>query len=355
RTSSLAVHTTQLMAIDGRPAAVSVMEVLPATKKVALDPVGREPLLVSIRYLDGAYLHELGERSLIVSPRFASSPTVGKGEHAAAIMGDEAQRVGYLIWSPELPGQHMLGLLGPLAALTLVVFASVMALMTVVLARSQMRLEKSVNDHKASEAEAIAQRRAAEVASLAKSDFLATMSHEIRTPLNAVVSAAHFLGQSELSAAQREHVTMLQDGSSVLLSLVNDVLDLSRIEAGKLVLEATPFALMNEARSVLALWEPRAVDKEISLAIHAADDLPQGVVLDLLRVKQILFNLLSNAIKFTEAGGVTLRLSHTAETLVFEVEDSGIGISAEGLERVFGAFEQAESGTARRFGGTGLG
>lgn len=203
------------------------------------------------------------------------------------------------------------------------------------------------------------ERNRAEEANKAKSDFLATISHEIRTPMNAIVSAANLLRRSRLNKAQREQVDMLADANDVLLSLLNDVLDLSKIEAGKMTLECADIDLPRTLLGLQRLWRARAAAKGLDLRLEVDDRAPQMVVLDPLRLKQILSNLISNAVKFTDEGAVVLRLSvgehNGAETLVFEVVDSGAGIPPEVAQRLFEAFEQGDAGTTRKHGGSGLG
>ena len=202
-----------------------------------------------------------------------------------------------------------------------------------------------------------AERHRAEEASKAKSDFLATISHEIRTPMNAIVSAANLLSGSRLNRAQREQVEMLTDANDVLLSLLNDVLDLSKIEAGKMTIEAADADLRRMLEGLQRLWQPRAADKGLDLQLVVADEVPPVVRVDPLRLKQILFNLISNAVKFTQAGSVTVTLSVTPgrERLAFEVADTGVGIPDEVMRRLFGVFEQGDAGTTRAHGGSGLG
>jgi len=203
-----------------------------------------------------------------------------------------------------------------------------------------------------------AERNRAEEASKAKSDFLATMSHEIRTPMNAIVSAANLLSGSRLNRAQREQVEMLTDANDVLLSLLNDVLDLSKIEAGKMTVEAADTDLRRTLEGLQRLWQPRAADKGLDLRLEISADAPQVVRIDPLRLKQILFNLISNAVKFTQTGSVTVRLavvSGDSEQLTFEVVDTGGGIPEALMRRLFGVFEQGDAGTTRAHGGSGLG
>ena len=204
-------------------------------------------------------------------------------------------------------------------------------------------------------AEASDARDRAERASAAKSDFLATVSHEIRTPMNAVISAAELLRRTALTPAQAEHVSMLLDAGDVLMGLLNDVLDLSKIEAGKMTLEAADVDLPQKLDALARLWEPRARDKGVELRVSLADDLPRRVRTDPLRLQQILFNLLSNGLKFTDQGKVELRAGVAGERLWFEVRDTGCGMAPEVLARIFAGFEQAEAGTTRRYGGSGLG
>jgi len=199
-------------------------------------------------------------------------------------------------------------------------------------------------------------------ASRSKSAFLATLSHEIRTPLNAVTSAAHLLSRTDLTAEQKEHVSILLTGSEVLLSLINDVLDMSKIEAGKLSAEISDVDLRALTEKLAALWTPKAAERGLKLVVEVAPDLPPAVRSDPLRLNQILFNLLSNAVKFTAEGAVTIRVEaapgagpSAAPRLRFSVIDTGPGLSEEVQGRLFQSFEQADAGVALRHGGTGLG
>lgn len=209
------------------------------------------------------------------------------------------------------------------------------------------------------EANAVAQaeRGRAQIASAAKSDFLATISHEIRTPMNAVLSAATLLRRTRLDARQREHVDMLADAGDVLMGLLNDVLDFSKIEAGKMELEDAEMDVRERISAVSRIWSPRARAEGVRLTVAVADDVPECVRTDPLRFQQILFNLLSNAVKFTRDGEIRVRVAwaESASTLSVAVEDTGIGIPKARLAGVFNSFEQVEAGTTRRYGGTGLG
>ncbi|MGV8928165.1 MAG: ATP-binding protein [Brevundimonas sp.] len=198
-------------------------------------------------------------------------------------------------------------------------------------------------------------RRKAEVASAAKSDFLAVVSHEIRTPMNAVISAANLLRRTRLDNQQREHVSMLIDAGDVLMGLLNDVLDFSKIEAGKMELESADMIVRDRMSTVVRLWEPRALANGVRLKLEIAPDVPLAVRTDPLRVQQILFNLISNAVKFTHDGEIEIAISWTDGQLRMAVIDTGCGIPADRLSQIFNSFEQADVGTTRRYGGTGLG
>ena len=198
-------------------------------------------------------------------------------------------------------------------------------------------------------------RRKAEVASAAKSDFLAVVSHEIRTPMNAVISAANLLRRTRLDSQQREHVSMLIDAGDVLMGLLNDVLDFSKIEAGKMELESADMIVRDRLSTVVRLWEPRALANGVRLKVRIAPDVPAAVRTDPLRVQQILFNLMSNAVKFTHEGEIRIDASWIDGRLNMAVTDTGCGIPADRLGQIFNSFEQADVGTTRRYGGTGLG
>ncbi len=203
-------------------------------------------------------------------------------------------------------------------------------------------------------------RREAEAANLAKSTFLATVSHEIRTPMNGVLGMIEVLERQGLSAAQQRTVSTIRDSGKALLHIIDDILDFSKIEAGRLELEAIPFSLSTLVTTTLETFRPQVIAKGLSLDAEIDGGSQNALIGDPSRVRQILSNLLSNAIKFTEHGGVRVRVSTAAlgegnTRATVAVTDTGIGLSAEQLGRLFQPFVQADSSITREFGGTGLG
>lgn len=203
-------------------------------------------------------------------------------------------------------------------------------------------------------------KEAAEAANRAKSEFLANMSHEIRTPMNGVIGMIELALMNPLDTDTREFIGIAKSSAESLLVILNDILDVSKIEAGKLHIEKTPLEMATLVKDVLYLMAPQMNDKGLSHQLKLADELPETLVGDPLRIRQVLLNLIGNAVKFTQQGSVAvdvdiLAKTDTALTLAIAVTDTGIGIPADRLDAIFHAFSQADGSTTRNFGGTGLG
>ncbi len=306
-------------------------------------PPARGSIIVTGKLIDDDFLDSLAKRLLLDGIRM-----VGPNQSASAsvdLTNQRGDRLARIAWTPHHPGADLISvallpiLLGVGAPLWLYLNGQ----------RTARRLQATL-------VELARARDEADAANAQKSVFLATMSHEIRTPLNGVLAMSQVMDLHELTPDQRKRLSVINHSSETLLTVVNDILDLSKIEAGRLELDPRPFDICALAEAVQGLYAPIAAEKGLAFEIEVTPEAAGFWRGDADRLRQVIANLISNALKFTEAGEIRFRvLTAQPRGLRIEVSDTGIGVPADKLDLIFDKFSQAESSTSRRFGGTGLG
>ncbi|MEM8897171.1 MAG: response regulator [Bacteroidota bacterium] len=231
---------------------------------------------------------------------------------------------------------------------------------TAYLEKKNQELFQEISQRKKVEQQLRDAKEKAEEASKAKAQFLSTMSHEIRTPLNAMIGMTGLLVGTELDEEQQDFVKTVRMGGEALLSIINDILDYSKIESGKLELEKEPFEINEPIEDTLELLSAKAHEKGLELMYYVHEEVPAAILSDITRLRQILVNLVNNAIKFTHQGEIYVSVKHISyennlHTLQFSVKDTGIGIPEDKIQRLFTSFSQVDASTTRKYGGTGLG
>lgn len=305
-------------------------------------PSDQAPIVIVGKPLDDRFVRAFSERYLLqeltILPPLAS---VGRDRTSFTIKDIDGQPFAKLAWTPDNPAEQLTkDLIAPLTLLAALLCGGPFLI---------LQRERGRN------ALLRAERDRAEAASNAKSTFVANVSHEIRTPLNGVLGMVQLMERDKLSVSQKQRLGIIKRSGEELLGLLNDVLDLSKVEAGKLEIELAPFHISELECGVRDGFAARAAAKELIFSVQVAEGTEGAYVGDLLRLRQIVDNLVSNALKFTEAGSVTVLIAHDGESLSVAVRDSGIGISPDARAQLFNDFVQADASITRRFGGTGLG
>jgi signal transduction histidine kinase len=321
-------------------------------------PTSATPVVVSAQVIGPAFLARLQEDLGISGMRLVkgSSAPAGTGEAQAVIAGlDGAGPLATLVWPPQHPGTGVI----QRAALPILGVLVVFLLAAAGLGLRVSGVLRALTAHEATLSEALDDltqaRDRAEAASVAKSQFLANMSHEIRTPMNGVLGMAQVMAMGDLSPGQRERLAVLRESGEALLALLNDVLDLAKIEAGRLEIVREAVDLSTIVSGACATFAGMASEKGLTIRAEVAPEAEGLWRTDGGRVRQVLTNLISNAVKFTGAGEVNVSLTLADGQLRFAVADTGAGIPADRMGELFGKFNQIDASTTRRFGGTGLG
>ncbi|WP_421932809.1 ATP-binding protein [Phenylobacterium sp.] len=315
---------------------------------------GPAPIIVSARRMDGGFLKEM-ESNLRVAGARITPPGAVKTRASTSIVDANGFVVGDLAWTQKRPGLKVLRDAAPifvLAFLVLLVSGAALALRIRAilrdLAAGDAALDRTMS-------QLVRARDQADTANIAKSQFLANMSHEIRTPLNGILGMAQVMERDELTPAQADRLSVIRTSGQTLLGVLNDVLDISKIEAGRLDVDAHEFDLAEAVNQACATFTNLAAQKDIELIVEIAPEAHGIWWGDGARLRQVIANLVSNAIKFTAEGVVRVTVAPAAQGLAFSVRDSGIGIPPERLGELFQKFNQVDASTSRRFGGTGLG
>jgi signal transduction histidine kinase/ActR/RegA family two-component response regulator len=326
--------------LRGKPALISIVPIVSDTGELFQEP-GKEYLHVAVQYLDEAFATNVAAPMELSEPGFSDEPPQGHLQ-GVPLMDSGGTTVTWFRWERYTPGQTMISQVTPVLLVWFALICALLYLGAQRLVRVSSQLEEA--------------RSRAEEMSRTKSIFLANMSHEIRTPMNGVLGMAEVLQGYVSTPEAKRMVTTIQQSGETLLSVLNSILDMSKIEAGKMELETVPIVLSEILGRVEALHRVKAEEKGLDLQVLTSAGSDVVRMGDPHRLIQILNNLLNNAIKFTDKGHVRLKLScRPGKPVTIDISDTGAGMTEAQLSRIFESFEQADGSISRRFGGTGLG
>ena len=350
-TPSVAQTAHGVVRVGGQIFLVGLSTVTPET--VGRRRPGLATIVLCAQRADLHLLPVLTAEMRMHQPRIQTHAPRGAG--SIALHDPVGRPLGWLAWNPKQPGLEAVRQAAPLVLPGVLLLAVVALALALSIRRVLRELDASEVSQKAALAEVVEARDRAQGANLAKSQFLANMSHEIRTPLNGVLGMAQVMQLSGLGSPHREHLKIIRDSGETLLAILNDVLDLSKIEAGRFELDDHVFDLAETVATACRPFALLADQKDVVFDTEIAPAALGHWCGDSVRLRQVLSNLASNAVKFTHDGQILLRVSATDEGVTFTLSDTGIGIASDRIPGLFEKFVQADSSTTREFGGTGLG
>jgi signal transduction histidine kinase len=340
------VSRTGLMKVDGVTYLVALAAVTPESPSVADTYDGPPAIVISAQRMDAAFIKDLADDLGLNDLVLLNHP--GGAPPNVVLRDIDGQPFGALAWKAENPGVNLLKGVAPWLLVGFLVLASAGAVL-------MQRVAEALRTLETGRVALQAAKEDAEAANAAKTRFLANMSHEVRTPLNGVLGMAQVMAADTLTEPQGRRLRILEESGRSLLTLLNDILDIARLESHAVKLRAEVFDLAAMVEASCAAFSGAAAAKGLTLDVDIAADLRGRWTGDPMRLRQVLGNLVANAVKFTDEGGVTVRVRHSGKGLRFEVEDTGMGIAAEHVPDLFKTFSQVDTSLTRAHDGAGLG